>query len=289
MKKTSVFFLVFALILIIAGLIIRGCAIKQAEKENIKLFKQELTKENDLVETVVFSPENINKININLNDTDINIIGNSDKCYVELINFNALEYSTYTNNRVLTIENDFISTIIGRAEGGNINFNGVRDYLRFEKHNKDKKINIHLTSDAVIKIFDISIDDGNIKISDISTESDYIISVDKGNVNFNNTPEISLIEAKIKKGNIKLDNCYLTNAKLQVENGNLDFSTPSNLIYNYDIKAETGDIKLNDETHKGVYVYAPENTTFNGYLKATVGVGNISIKTIDIPTDSPNV
>ena len=144
MKKTSIFFIVVAIALIITGVVMRNNAIEKAEAENLQLFKQTLTDNGDLVEVIEFESDTTNKVNINISKANINIFGNAEKSYVEIINFNPLNYAAYSNNRAFTIQDDMISSLVGRAEGGNIKFNGVRDYLRFEKHNSEKIINIFL-------------------------------------------------------------------------------------------------------------------------------------------------
>ena len=200
MKKTSIFFLIVSVILIITGFVMRNNALKKAEAADIDLFTQTITENGDLLETVVFSSEDINKINISVSSGDINIIGNAEKSYVEIINYNALEYSTYSNNRAFNIQDDLVSSLIGRAEGGDIKFNGVRDYIRFEKYNSDKKINVYIASTAAVKVFDIKLGNGNVKIDNANLVCDYMISIDKGDVICSDTEEISLLDAKLKKG-----------------------------------------------------------------------------------------
>ncbi len=281
MKKTSIVFLVISVLLIITGFVIRNKGSKLAEEKNIDLFRQELTENGDFVETIEFSVENTNKINVNLKDTEINVIGNAEKNYIELFNFNTLEYSAYLNNRSFNIENDLLSSISGRAESGNISFNGVRDFVRFDKHNKDKKINIYLAENSNVKIFDITIEKGNISFSQMSQICDYTVKLNDGDVSITNTPIVSLADLNIKKGNVKLDNSYLANAKIKIENGNIDFSTPSNYIYDYEIESETGEININGEVHKGVFTL--ENEEMNGIFIAHVGVGNVNITAIAPP------
>ena len=104
MKKTSIFFLIISVILIITGVVLKNSALKDAEKENIELFRQTLTENGDLIETVEFSIEDTNKINIDIKNANVNIIGNAEKSYAEIINFNALEYVSYSNNRAFTIQ-----------------------------------------------------------------------------------------------------------------------------------------------------------------------------------------
>lgn len=281
MKRTSIVFLVISVLLIVTGFIMKNKSLAQAEEKGIDLYRQELTENGDLVEIIEFSTENTNKINIKLKNTDIKVIGNAEKNYIEIINFNTLEFSAYTNNRAFNIENDIISSLSGRAESGNISFNGVRDFVRFNKHNKDKKINIYISSSSQIKIFDINIENGDISFSKINQTCDYNVKINKGNVTLTDTPNVSLTDFNIQKGNVKLDNVFIANADIKTENGNIDFSTASNIIYDYEIEAEIGEIRVNDEIHKGKYTL--ENDEVNGIFNAHVGVGNVNITTIAPP------
>ena len=277
MKKTSIFFLIFAVLLVVFGVVVKNKAVEKADEKNIELFRQTLTENGDFVETVDFSLENTNKININLKNTDVNIIGGADKNYVEVVNFNTLEYTTYENNRSFNIEYDFVSAIMGKAESGNISFNGVRDFVRFQKHNTDKKVNIYLAKDSTVKIFDVKIEKGNVNVDNITMISDFNITIEEGDLRFKNIEKLSLVKADIKKGNVILPSLYLANAEINIENGNLEFNTYDDWAYIYDITSQTGTIKYNTETFKGTY--KTEAETPNGLFTARIGVGNVTVKT----------
>lgn len=277
MKKTSIVFLIISVLLVVTGFVMKDKALKQADDKNINLFRQEITDKKDLVETIEFSIEDTNKININLKNTKINVIGNAEKNFVEIINFNTLEYSAYPNNRSFNIENDIVSSLSGRAESGNISFNGIRDFVRFNKHNKDKIINIYLAANSQVKIFDIKLEKGDISFTNMNQTCDYNVKLNKGNITLTGTQNVSLADFDVKKGNIKLENTFIANANVKIENGNLDFSSFSNIVYDFEIESETGEIKVNGEAHEGKYTL--ENDEVNGIFSAHIGVGNVNITT----------
>ena len=279
MKKTSIVFIIISILLIITGVILRSQAVSVAKNENVDLFKQNLNKNGDLVEAVSFPWENTNKINISMDNTDINIIGNSDRCYAEIINFNSLEYTAYNSNRAFTVEEDIISSLIGRAQSGDFKFEGIRNYFRFDKHNSKKVINIYLSPKSTVKVFDIKINNGNVSVKDINFVCDFDISINKGNVNFKNTPNVSLVKTYVKTGNVSLDNMCISASQIIIENGYINFTTPSECIYNYSVESETGTIKYNNESYKGKFKQESENNTC--VFNAHVGVGNIVINTIE--------
>lgn len=279
MKKTSIIFLGISLIIIIVGFILKGCGASSASLLGIDLFKQTITEEGNLVEVFEFSSDETNKVNIDISNVDINIIGGAEKSYAEIINLNSLEYSAFDNNRAFTINDDIVSSLIGRAEGGSFGFNGVRDFLRFEKHNDEKVINIYVADNSAVKIFDIKIDKGNITVDNIKSECDYVISINNGNFSCKNTTDISLVKTDIKNGNVNLDNVYMSNSEICIENGNVNLSTPKTTPNFYKVKCEVGTIYYNNDKHNGIYNFniidKKENVNIN------VGVGDVNIKTID--------
>ncbi len=279
MKKTSIIFLIVSLVLVLFGLILKGAAVKNAEKNGIELFRQNMTEKGDLVEIIEFSSIDTNKINIDISNADINIIGGADKSYAEIVNLNPIEYSAYTHNRGFTIKDDLVSAIIGRAEGGNISFNGIRDYIRFEKHNTNKIINIYIATSSSVKIFDLAVDKGNVTVDNIDTICDFNVSIKNGDFICKNTNEVSLVKSNVKNGNVKIENAYVANTEINIENGNLEFSTKSNIVYTYNVECETGTINYNADKHTGSFVV--ENTNVNGNFKAHIGVGSVTIKTLD--------
>ncbi len=275
MKRTSVAFIIIAILLIITGFILKAAATKKAEIDDITLFRQTLTESGDLVETIDISDKDTNKIYINLDNTDINIVGGADFSYIEVINFNTLGYAVYNNNRTLTLENDIMSSLLGRAEGGQFGFNGIRDYLRFQKHNPEKKVNIYLSESSNVKIFDIQINSGNISFDKVSIVSDYILNLNKGNITFTNTPEISLLDVKSKSGNLSLNDILITKSDIELENGNLEYNNERSISYSYNLECEVGEIKIGNETFKGEH--KNEVVSPLGIFNAKIGVGNIIV------------
>lgn len=281
MKRTSIFFLVVSVALILCGIILINMATTRAENEKVELFRQNLNKNGDLVETIDFPADSINKINISLEDTNVNIIGGNKRCFVEIVNFNAIEYSAYVNNRSFTVENDIMSAIINRAEGGSISFNGVRDYLRKLDYNEQRTINIYISDTSAVKIFDIKLNNGNITVDKANITCDYTLSLNEGNITFKNTPNISLLKAEVNKGNINIKNAHISHTDVSIQNGDLSFSTASNLIYDFSVTNRSGDIKYNKESFKGTFTLV--NDEINGKFTAKVGVGKVVIKTDEAP------
>ncbi len=276
MKKTSIVLLIFSAVLIISGIILCSVGNTKANNEGIQLFKQVKDSDGNLCETIDLSNEKLNKINVNIPNANVTIYGNSPTSYIEIFNLNAIDYAVYTNNRALTIENDLISALVNRVSGGDLGYNGLRDYFRISNSDKQKQINIYLTEKNDIKFFDISIKTGNIVFDGIKTISDYKINLTNGDIKFQNTPEISNINAVVNKGNVDLISLFSNKISIDIKNGNLSFTLPKEISYKYSLTAEMGVIDLNGTTHNGTYTSAEEET--DGEFKANVGIGNIKIK-----------
>ncbi len=276
MKKSTIIFLIISAVLIITGIILCVVGNAKSVSEGSKLFRQVKDENGNLVETIDLSEEVLNKININVPNANVNVYGNSEKRYVEIINFNAIEYSAYINNRALTIENDLISAMINRVSGGNIGYNGLRDYFRITRSNGKKEINIYLTSENDIKVFDFKIGVGNVSFDSIATISDYDVTLGQGNLTCKNTAEISKVSATIEKGNVELSQVFANQGVIEIGSGDLTLSSPKDMSYNYDLTVEMGEITVGNESYKGSH--KTENEESDGKFKANVEVGNIKIK-----------
>ncbi len=276
MKRSTIIFLIISVVLIITGIILCVVGNAKSVSEGSKLFRQVKDENGNLVETIDLSEEVLNKININVPNANVNVYGNSDKRYVEIINFNAIEYSAYINNRALSIENDLISAMINRVSGGDIGYNGLRDYFRIAKSNGKKEINIYLTSENDIKVFDFKIGEGNVSFDSIATISDYDVTLGQGNLTYKNIAEISKVSAKIEKGNVELNHVFANQGVIEIGSGDLTLSSPKDMSYDYDLTVEMGEITVGNESYKGSH--KAENEESDGNFKANVEVGNIKIK-----------
>ncbi|MBR5314901.1 MAG: DUF4097 family beta strand repeat protein, partial [Clostridia bacterium] len=143
----------------------------------------------------------------------------------------------------------------------------------------EKIINIYVPNNAMLKRFDIVLGTGNINIDSNTLVCDYNLTVTNGDINCKNTEELSNFTASVKNGNINLDKTYIQHSKITIENGNLEFNTPSYIVYDYSIENETGDIVYNGESHTGAFVTTNENA--NGNIIAHIGVGKINITTYE--------
>lgn len=186
MKPTSIVSLIIAVLLIILGLVTCIIAQNMANANGELLFSE--TREDGLVNTVDLTDSEISKIELIVSDAEINIIGRSDKSCIEFVNFRENYYNLSEANRVLSFsEIPDITSMLKFWENG-FTFKGVRYILNFAKDRGEttdakKVINLYLTSDKEIKIFNIQADDCTLNIESMSSSTDYNITVKNAVIN----------------------------------------------------------------------------------------------------------
>lgn len=185
MRPTSIVSLIIAVLLIILGLVTCMIAQNMANANGELLFSE--TREDGLVNTVDLTDSELSKIELIVSDAEINIIGRSDKSCIEFVNFRENYYNLAAANRVLSFsEIPDITSMLKFWENG-FTFKGMRYILNFAKDQKqpaDTKriINLYLTSDKEIKIFDIQADSCTLNIESMSSSTDYNINVKNADI-----------------------------------------------------------------------------------------------------------
>lgn len=185
MKPTSIVSLIIAVLLIILGLVTCMIAQNMANANGEFLFSE--TREDGLVNTVDLTESEISKIELIVSDAEINIIGRSDKACIEFVNFRENYYNLSAANRVLSFsEIPDITSMLKFWENG-FTFKGMRYILNFKKDQEQapdakKIINLYLTTDKEIKIFDIQADNCTLNIEGMTSATDYNITVETADI-----------------------------------------------------------------------------------------------------------
>ncbi len=273
MKPASIISLVIAVLLIVVGLVSCFIAQNMAKANGEYLFSED--RGSDLVTTVDLTDSEISKIELIASKVQINIYGRQDKSYIEFVNFKENYYSLSNANRVLSFDEiPDIKSMLKFWENG-FSFKGMRYIFNFNNtvdESKDKVINVYLSSDKEIKIFDIKSDDLVLNISDMTTGTDYNITTKNavigGNVlrtsstfNINagtsdspaekvdlelSTALIQYININVKELNMNADKFRCAgSAAINSESGAISIGTISQLdIINMDLTSASGKITL---------------------------------------------
>lgn len=275
MKKTSVITIIASGVIIVIGLLLCIISSALAKSNDVRLFKQNKNENGDMVYSFSYESGDIDKVTIDLKKANVNIIGNSEKSYAEILNFSNAECIGYKYSSSLIFEYDIFGSTINKLQAGDFSFNGLRDFFHFSSHNKEKTINIYLTSGQRIKVFDINIEEGNVNFDSIDSVSDYNVTLKKGDVKFNNIEKASRISLSLKKGNADLGVTIPSTLKADISNGNLNMTQNSGRNYNYNIVCEMGNITIGNENKENPY--KTENELFDCSIEARVGIGDIII------------
>lgn len=278
MRPTSIIFLILSVILIAGGAVTCVTAKKMADSNNIELFFQETDINENGIETHEFSETAVNKITVKLKEARVNLIGGSETSYIKLTNFskNTFEYSI--SNKNLTVDDSINLYSLFQFTAGGIDFSGLRHFLYINRYkDKQKTIDIYINKNVDIKQFHIAVESGDITISDLSKQADYLLTTGNGDINIDDLKTISTITAEIGTGNFSIDTISLS--------GNIDIKTVSGTVYaklrntasrGYELSAANGTIEYFGEPKSKIFNLEPMNETTS--FKADVQNGNIIIE-----------
>lgn len=295
MRPTSVIFLALSVILVIFGSTVCGVANNLAKSEGIMLFP-EYDADHDYVITSDIGSLGTTKIEITAADADVNIIGGSDRSYVEVVNFKTNYYTLSAKDKnVSFVEILDVKSMLKFWENG-FTFTGMRNIL---KRNTDelgrKAINVYITNEE-LKQVKLNIEKGNISISNISAKAEFEINLTEGtltldrvnstdsayvtgdsvNMNFTRsrfksfTAELKTTRSVFRKSNSTEMDVSFTEGTFDCDN--------INTFYSISVKTETGAITVDNVVYQRTYSRdeqaAPEKIsviTKNGSVILTEG------------------
>lgn len=308
MKPTSIISLVVSVIIVIVGLVTCMIAQNMAQTNGEYLFSE--VRGQDSIQTVDLDGTDISKIELIVENSVINIIGRQEKSYIEFVNFKDNYYSLSQTNRILSF--DEIPNLVSMLkfwENG-FSFKGMRYILNFsddsKDENKEKIINIYLSSDKKIKIFDIKADYCTLNLENMTTGTDYNIVTKEITVNSNtlktassfninagedmNAADIvnlNLNTSLITNMDVKAKELYIDaelfrcsgNGKIVCDEGNVDISTiKKTSAMNLNITNENGSVFIDGAEVQSPYSHvgdSPSDGTLSIETKnATVNISS---------------
>ena len=239
MKPMSKLFLIVSGIIAAIGgvlLIIGGC---MAKAQGVQLYPQKT--DGNYVYTVDITDTEVSKISIDATDTDISVYTSQEKEYIEFINFNENYYSVSTTNRVISFDEYVDLTSMVAFWDSNFSFRGMRSLFSIGRRiTGDKKINIYLSDERDINIFDFSIESGTINISDINTNTDYKFTVESGNIILKNVSTLSCVTLKANECTVTLENCSFGSFSGDVATLNMSGGIAS--LHTFNLNAKSGSV-----------------------------------------------
>lgn len=209
MKPMSKFFLaVSAVIAFIGGvmLIIGSCT---AKAQGIQLFPKKT--DGKYIYTVDLENTDVSKIALDVTDADINVYTGQENEYIEFINFNENYYSVSTTNRVVSFDEYVNLSSVFSFWEQSFSFKGMRSFFSLAKKiDGDKEINIYISDDRDINVFDFSVDEGTVNVSNIDTFTDYKLTVATGDIIFKNVKTKSALNLSGTDCNVTIENCEIS-------------------------------------------------------------------------------
>lgn len=282
MKPTSIVSLVVAVLLIIVGLVTCFIAQNMAQANGEFLFSEE--RNDDIVQTVDLTDSEISKIELIIDNAKINIIGRSEKSYIEFVNFRENYYALSVTNRVLSFDEiPDVTSMLKFWENG-FSFKGMRYILNFNnqpEEDKPKAINIYLETGRDIKIFDITADYCTLSIQNVTTPTDYNIAAKEAVITTNtlqttssfninsgeddqpaNKVTLNMEVARITNLNIQTKDLQMSakyfrcngNGNIVCDTGSIDIATIRSVSeMNMNLVSESGGIWIEDEQQLSPY------------------------------------
>jgi len=250
MKPTSVIFLIVSILLASVGFLLCMTATSLATEQGIGLFTQIGDDDDNYIATETFTEEELKKIVVKVSNVRVNIIGGAEESRIELVNFMNNSYQIQAGRSTLQISDNSGITGIIDIDNFKINFHGFRDYLHYlfdyiaGRPQKDRVLNVYLTDEADLVNFNITVGDGDITISNMTTDCDYKIVIDSGVVDINNVNTDSSIQIEsTESSNIEINNVYTDEIRIMSPESEcfikISETTFSRAMY---VEAKSGDI-----------------------------------------------
>lgn len=223
MRATSVIFLVLSIILALIGVVLCGIGANLAEEQGIALFDEVTDANDNLVYTYNYAGDGIKKIAVDVGECEVNVYGNSDTAYIELINFAQGSYDLSATNLTLSVvDNSNLLKLFSWGSEG-INFHGFRHYLKaFKFEDKPRSINVYLTSDTAVKQFDLSVGTGTLRLQDLRFTFDLVAEVEDGTLSLEDMITTSDITLKAGKGKVAFENVTSRTLTIESEEAAID-------------------------------------------------------------------
>lgn len=276
MKPTSIIFLILSVVLIASGLGICFIAKNMAEAQGISLYSQSIDENDNIIDIIDLTNANVTRLSIKLKKGSVNIINHAEKSYIEMVNFAKNTYTYRMNARTVAISDSVeIMSVINFTENG-FQFHGLRYYLTPSMYKtKEKIINIYLTTDEEVKVFDVDLSEGNLNMKNFTKRADYSINITKGNAEFEGVRTTSEFHLNVDEGNVVLLNTLISYCNVDINKGDLHFKVPNYKDQGYEIATSIGNIYYADEIIGNIYShYLPISST---KLTVNIGTGDIYI------------
>ena len=226
MKSASIVSIILAVILIIIGVVICIIAGSMAEKqEGVYLYADRMSPDGDAINDYSLDGKNLNAISIDLKRANVNVIGNSDKSRVEVVDYPSKAYDYWVGDGTVHFKDATplsLFTNIRISESG-FGFTGLRHYLNLGAYkDKPRVINIYLAKGEILASTDIKIGTGYVTVTDVSSVATCNVTVENGNLTATNVISDGKATLNVANGDVELVHCRIREAVCAItEKGDL--------------------------------------------------------------------
>jgi len=244
MKAMSKFFLIIAAVLLAIGAALMIIGSVMAKNSGIQLFQEK--HDGKYLYSLDLSDKEITKVSIDATDTDITLKTGEDRSYIEFINFNENYYSIKSTNKVVEFEEHVSLSSLISFWDGNFKFKGMRSFLSLgSSMSGQKEVIIHMTDTSDINVFSFTITDGDIVLQNAESNTDYTITMDTGNVTMSNITTQSKVQINGNNCSVKLENCSFRYFESNIDN--VELNADIHTLHTFDFTGKSGKVLANLE------------------------------------------
>ena len=250
MRPQSIIGLIVAALMVVGGLILCLVAGNMAESTGVQLFTKVENGTTQFVEKE-FTKTKIEKIELNVRNVDVNIIGGQEKSYVEFWNYDDKYYIYSESGKTITVSELKDKDSLIRFWENGFSFKGIRNVLSSvlgigEQITGKKVINIYLSNESeALKNIELIMGTGNVTVTNVTTKTDFVFSMTSGSVTCTGITNSSKLEV-VSDGELtlSLDTCKFSNLLVNSAADN-NTPVPTGHFSLKNIKIGASDITLN--------------------------------------------
>lgn len=271
MKKSSLILLIFSIALIIAGTVL--CFVGKSKGD---VFDNTVLTDGDYRKEIAINAD-LNNIVIDFSKAEINVFGGAERNYIETVNIEDSQIDEKASGITISDSYDYLSLAYDTI----VHFNGIRNILfPGQSYSGDKKINIYLTGDYNVTQMSFSLENGNITVSQLESNTDYNFTIkDTGDITFDQVATKSKAYINVKNGNVALKQMSCVLFEGVIETGNLHCSEENPGQHFYDLSCENGMVYLLGESQGNKYVVDTGSDTSK--IDFSVKFGNIHLNELE--------
>ena len=185
MKPTSVIFLIVSAVLVVAGVVTCHFAADLNTVDGTPIIHPA---GEDLIFNYDFSKDQINTVKMVLKEAEVNIIGEAETSYIELINFSAGSYEFSSAHPTLSVINNWDGLSLSGIASFVSEINGLCGLVNyFNLQGSEKVVNLYIAPDSTVDGVTCELAEGTVRMEKCNMSRDYNIKVEDGERYINGT------------------------------------------------------------------------------------------------------